>query len=66
MLALTRRAGERLVVVANDIEVWITAVQCHDGRVRLGIEAPSEVAVHREEVYRALVAEGRIRVEPGH
>jgi carbon storage regulator len=47
MLILTRRVGERICIGAN-IRVEILAVQGH--RVRLGISAPPNVAVDREEI----------------
>jgi len=35
-------------------DIVITVVQVKDGKVRLGIEAPKETPVHREEVYKAI------------
>jgi carbon storage regulator len=49
MLVLSRKRGER-IVIGNKIEVTILGV--HGGTVRLGLEAPKEVAIHREEVFR--------------
>lgn len=51
MLVLTRRAGES-VVIGDDVVV--TVVEVRGDVVRLGIDAPREVQVHREEVYRAV------------
>ncbi|GAB2693746.1 carbon storage regulator CsrA [Thalassiella azotivora] len=51
MLVLTRRAGES-VVIGDDVVV--TVVEVRGDVVRLGIDAPREVKVHREEVYRAV------------
>ena len=48
MLVLTRRMDER-IVIGDDIIVTVVRIQ--DGKVRLGIQAPNEVAVHRKEVY---------------
>jgi carbon storage regulator len=51
MLILTRRVGETLMV-GNDITVTIVAVR---GRqVRIGINAPRDVSVHREEVHESI------------
>ena len=50
MLVLKRKAGERLVVPGCDLVVTVLAVQ--GNRVRLGITAPEELAVYREEVWR--------------
>lgn len=51
MLVLTRKAGER-IRIDRTIEVVVLAVQ--KGKVRLGISAPSEVSIHREEVYQRI------------
>lgn len=48
MLVLTRKVGES-IVIANNIKV--TVVEIRGDRVRLGIEAPRDVGVHREEVW---------------
>jgi carbon storage regulator len=48
MLILTRRVGESVVI--GD-EVTITVLAIKSGQVRLGVKAPREVAVHREEIY---------------
>ncbi len=47
MLVLSRKEGER-IVIGPDIVISVVAVQ--GGRVKLGISAPSEVPIHREEV----------------
>ncbi|MBI2826033.1 MAG: carbon storage regulator [Planctomycetia bacterium] len=57
MLVLSRKAGQRIMVGDH---VTITVVQLGCGRVRLGIEAPAEVPVHRGEIHarlRAAIAE---------
>jgi carbon storage regulator len=51
MLILTRRAGES-IVIGDDIVV--TIVEAGRDHVRVGIEAPRSVAVHRHEVYLAI------------
>jgi len=51
MLVLSRRRGES-VVVDDDIE--ITIVDIRGNKVRLGINAPRNVSVHRKEVYEAI------------
>lgn len=48
MLVLSRKENESLIVGDN---VKITVLDFHRGQVRLGISAPREVSVHREEVY---------------
>jgi carbon storage regulator len=54
MLALTRRIGESIVI---DGITKITVVRIHNGVVRLAIDAPHNVKVHREEVQRRVGAE---------
>ena len=54
MLILTRRSGEAVIVGDN---VRIAVLDIRGNQVRLGVEAPREVSVHREEVYRRIVEE---------
>ncbi|QDV34512.1 carbon storage regulator CsrA [Tautonia plasticadhaerens] len=54
MLVLSRKIGER-IRIGDD--VVLTVVRIHGDKVRLGIEAPESVAIHREEVYRRLLRE---------
>jgi carbon storage regulator len=54
MLVLSRQAGEQLMI-AGEIEV--TVVEIRADRVKLGISAPPDVPVHREEVFRRISAE---------
>jgi carbon storage regulator len=51
MLVLSRKRDERLII-RNDIV--ITVVEIRGDKVRLGIEAPDDVQVHREEVFEAI------------
>lgn len=55
MLILTRRVGETLMV--GD-EVTITVLGVKGNQVRLGVNAPKHVAVHREEIYERIRKEG--------
>ena len=56
MLILTRKLGES-ITIGDDIKVSVLGI--HGRQVRLGIDAPSEVVVHREEVYVKIQAENR-------
>ncbi len=51
MLILTRRVGETLMV--GD-EVSVTVLGVKGNQVRLGVNAPKDVAVHREEIYERI------------
>ncbi|TDV67854.1 carbon storage regulator CsrA [Pseudomonas sp. LP_7_YM] len=54
MLILTRKVGES-INIGDDITVTILGVQ--GSQVRLGINAPKNVSVHREEIYKRIQAE---------
>ena len=53
MLVITRKVAETVVI--DDCEV--TIVEIRPDKVRLGIEAPKDVSIHREEVYQAIQRE---------
>ena len=54
MLILTRRDGE-VLKIGDDIDVTVLAVT--GNQVRVGISAPRDVAVHREEIYQKIKQE---------
>lgn len=59
MLVLTRRPGES-IVIGNDIVV--TVLEVRSDQVRVGIDAPRSVQVHREEVFRQMESENAAAV----
>jgi len=54
MLILTRRIGEKIVIGDN---VTITVLGVKGNQIRVGIEAPRDVPVHREEIYQRILKE---------
>jgi carbon storage regulator len=54
MLILTRRVGET-VMIGNDVTVTVLGVK--GNQVRIGVNAPKDVAVHREEIYERIKRE---------
>ena len=57
MLILTRNVSQR-IKVGEDI--WVTLVSYRDGKAKIGIEAPRDVPVHREEVAGEMSGRGRM------
>ncbi|MFT5139913.1 MAG: carbon storage regulator [Lysobacterales bacterium] len=54
MLILTRRVGEKLVIGEN---VTVTVLGVKGNQIRIGIDAPDEVQVHREEIFKRIQEE---------
>ncbi|MDH4054995.1 MAG: carbon storage regulator CsrA [Gammaproteobacteria bacterium] len=54
MLILTRRAGET-VMIGSDVTITVLGVK--GNQVRIGINAPKDVSVHREEIYERIQSE---------
>lgn len=54
MLILTRRVGE-VLMIGDDIEVMVVGIK--GNQARLGVKAPKDVSVHRQEIYQRLQEE---------
>ena len=54
MLILSRREGERIVVDAGTWQIEVQVLRAGNGRVRLGVVAPRNIAVHRQEVWERI------------
>lgn len=63
MLILTRRMGESLIIGEN-AEITISVLGIKGSQVRLGINAPKDIPVHREEIYQRIQQE-KVQQEPG-
>ncbi|MBT8069698.1 MAG: carbon storage regulator CsrA [Xanthomonadales bacterium] len=61
MLILTRRVGEKLII---DGDITITLAGIRGNQIRLGIEAPKEVTIYREEIYNR-IEDGRKSLNGG-
>ncbi|PIE44612.1 MAG: carbon storage regulator [Gammaproteobacteria bacterium] len=51
MLILTRRVGETIIIDKN---IRVTVLAAKGNQLRLGIEAPADIEVHREEIYQRI------------
>ena len=58
MLVLSRKKNESIIINDN---ITITVVEIRGDKVRLGFDAPTEVPIHRREVYEAIQREGQLR-----
>jgi len=54
MLILTRKIGESIIISDN---VKVTVLGVEGRQIRVGIDAPKEISVHREEIYNKIAAE---------
>ena len=51
MLILTRRLGEA-IIIGDNIKIVVAGIQ--NNQIKLGFEAPKEIAIHREEIYNKI------------
>lgn len=59
MLVLSRKRDEKVVIVTpSGDEIVVCVTEIRGDRARLGVEAPKNYAIHREEVIQAIRAEG--------
>ena len=63
MLVLSRQRDES-IIIGDDIE--ITIVDIRGGKVRIGINAPKNITVHRKEIYQAIQKEKEQAAEASH
>jgi len=56
MLILTRKKNESIII---DDQIKVTVLELDNNRVQLGIEAPQDIIIHREEVYREIQEENK-------
>ncbi|MGQ9564382.1 MAG: carbon storage regulator CsrA [Thermogutta sp.] len=61
MLVLSRQRDESIIIGDN---IVVTVVDIRGDKVRLGIQAPPEISVHRREVYEAIQREKKRKEEP--
>lgn len=54
MLVVTRRIGEK-IMIGDDVEIVVIGIQ--GNQVRIGVKAPKDVGVHREEIFLRIQAE---------
>lgn len=62
MLILTRKAGE-MIMIGDSVMVKVLGIR--GGQVKIGIEAPTEVPVHRHEIYERIKIERELSEEGG-
>jgi carbon storage regulator len=61
MLVLSRKVGQKIIIAGN---IEVTIVELGNDRVRVGVNAPAEIPVHRQEVFERLEREGAQQLPP--
>lgn len=59
MLVLSRQRSEKIILGDGEKRIVFTIVDIRADKVRIGVEAPDDVSIHREEVYDELKAVGK-------
>jgi len=62
MLVLVRKCGQRIIIGDRLVEIEVLGIR--EGHVRIGINAPKEITVHREEIYQRIEEEKRMQDDP--
>jgi carbon storage regulator len=57
MLILSRRPGETIIIGTGDYKMEVTVLGINGNQTRIGIKAPPQISVHREEIYKKIQAE---------
>ncbi|WP_339056548.1 carbon storage regulator CsrA [Candidatus Regiella endosymbiont of Tuberolachnus salignus] len=57
MLILTRRVGEKIMIGDGDHVIEVTILGIKGNQIRVGVGAPKDVSVHRQEIYERIQAE---------
>ena len=68
MLVVNRKRGKKIIIGDGPSKIVVTVIDWRSGGVHIGIEAPADVSVHREEVYDVIKAAGgdlTTRMHPG-
>jgi carbon storage regulator len=63
MLVLTRKVGESITIGAH---IRVTVIALKGNQVKLGIEAPADTKVHREEIYARIIEENQKAAAASH
>jgi len=63
MLILTRRIGET-ITVGNDGKVKFTVLDVNRRQVKIGIDAPREIAIHRDEIFQKILSNNPQKPDP--
>jgi len=62
MLVLSRKIGQN-IQIGDNIKILITDMDINKGLVKIGIDAPKNITVHRDEVYRKIAIENKQAVQ---